>query len=99
TAACALCIFLGSLLLTACASAPSLVNRTSTHALAADESLATTLGKAGARLSASHPGKTGIHTLPDAHEAFAARVLLARAAQRTLDVQYYIWHNDLTGTL
>ena len=30
---------------------------------------------------------------------FAARILLAEAAERTLDVQYYIWHDDLTGTL
>lgn len=95
----ALSLFLGSVLLAGCATAPSLANRTSTHALAPGESLATTLGKAVARLSSPYPGKTGIHTLADAHEAFAARVLLARAAQRTLDIQYYIWHGDLTGTL
>jgi putative cardiolipin synthase len=35
--------------------------------------------------------------LADAHDAYAA--LLARAAQRTLDVQYYIWRNDTTGHL
>jgi len=33
------------------------------------------------------------------HDAFAARALLARLAERTLDVQYYIWHGDTTGTL
>jgi len=37
--------------------------------------------------------------LPDARDAFAARALLARAAERSLDVQYYIWRRDLTGTL
>jgi putative cardiolipin synthase len=37
--------------------------------------------------------------LADAHDAYAARALLARAAQRTLDVQYYIWRNDTTGHL
>lgn len=26
-------------------------------------------------------------------------MLLTRAAERTLDVQYYIWRNDMTGTL
>lgn len=40
-----------------------------------------------------------MHALLDARDAFAARVLLARAAERSLDVQYYIWHNDLSGTL
>lgn len=95
----ALCISLASLLVTGCTTAPSLADRTVTHALTPEESQATTLGKAGMRLSSPYPGKTGIHTLADAREAFAARVLLARAAQRTLDIQYYIWHGDLTGTL
>lgn len=33
---------------------------------------------------------SGIYALTDAEEAFAARALLARAAQHSLDVQYYI---------
>jgi putative cardiolipin synthase len=37
--------------------------------------------------------------LTDGVDAFAARLLLARAAERTLDLQYYIWHGDRTGTL
>src|SRR5262245_49791940 len=47
----------------------------------------------------SHPGLSGVLALPDGRDAFAARALLANAAERTLDVQYYIWHNDITGTL
>jgi putative cardiolipin synthase len=47
----------------------------------------------------SHPGKSGIFALPDGLDAFAARVLLAGAAEHTLDVQYYIWHHDMSGTL
>lgn len=92
-------IFLWLTLIAGCATAPSLQNRIPSHALAASESAATILGKADARLSAAHPGKTGIHTLPNPREAFAVRALLARAAQRTLDVQYYLWQKDLTGTL
>jgi cardiolipin synthase C len=37
--------------------------------------------------------------LPEGPDAFAARALLAEAADRTLDVQYYIWHHDITGIL
>jgi putative cardiolipin synthase len=59
----------------------------------------TRLGRGIGPKVAAHPGKSGIYALPDAREAFAARVLLARAADRTLDVQYYIWHRDMTGTL
>ncbi|MCH3719286.1 phospholipase D-like domain-containing protein, partial [Campylobacter lari] len=50
-------------------------------------------------MAARHPGKSGIHPLADAHDAFAARMMLVRAAQRSLDVQYYIWHDDMTGTM
>jgi putative cardiolipin synthase len=42
---------------------------------------------------------SGIAPLREGYDAFAARVLLAEAAEHTLDVQYYIWHNDLSGTL
>ena len=45
------------------------------------------------------PGRSGFFALTDAREAFAARALLADAAERTLDVQYYIWHDDLSGRL
>ncbi|MFA5685375.1 MAG: phospholipase D family protein [Lysobacteraceae bacterium] len=59
----------------------------------------TTLGRALAPAIAAHPGLTGIHLLDDGRAAFASRVLLARAAERSIDVQYYIWHGDITGTL
>lgn len=32
-------------------------------------------------------------------DAFAARVALAEAAERSLDIQYYIWNDDRTGQL
>lgn len=50
-------------------------------------------------LAAAHPGRTGIHALPEARAAFAARAILASVADRTLDVQYYIWRADETGWL
>ena len=59
----------------------------------------TRLGEAVARASEKHPGKTGVYPLPRGRDAFASRVLLARAAERTLDVQYYIFRTDVTGSL
>ncbi|MDB5823129.1 MAG: phospholipase D/Transphosphatidylase [Herminiimonas sp.] len=59
----------------------------------------TRLGRAIAPRVSAHPGASGIYSLPDARDAFAARALLAQAAERTLDVQYYIWHKDMTGTM
>ncbi|MEZ0470362.1 phospholipase D family protein [Luteimonas salinilitoris] len=46
-----------------------------------------------------NPGKTGVILIPDGLDAFAARALSARQAGRSLDLQYYIWHDDLTGHL
>src|SRR5690554_6888172 len=88
---------LGSLLLSGC-SLPQ-QNIVPSRALPPEHAQATRLGQALAPAIAAHPGESGIYALPDPHDAFAARVLLARAAERTLDVQYYIWHGDMTGTL
>ena len=48
---------------------------------------------------AAHPGKTAVYAMPSGREAFAARVALARVAERSIDAQYYIWHDDITGAL
>lgn len=46
-----------------------------------------------------HAGLTGIYPLAHPQSAFAARALLAGAADRTLDIQNYIWRADETGYL
>jgi putative cardiolipin synthase len=55
------------------------------------------LRQAIASMLAEHPEQTGVRLVPDGAEAFALRVLSARIAQHTLDVQYYIWRDDSTG--
>ncbi|CAB0150183.1 Cardiolipin synthase C [Pseudidiomarina piscicola] len=57
------------------------------------------LAQAVAPLQAEHQGHSGTVPLVDAREAFAARVTLARQAEYQLDLQYYIWRKDITGTL
>lgn len=60
----------------------------------------TPLGRGIAATRAGHPHDlSGVHMLTEGREAFAARILLTKAAVRSLDVQYYIWHDDLSGTL
>ena len=68
--------------------------------LAAPQARAATLldQKLGAA-SAAHAGQSGLHLLSDNLDAFAARALSARSAGRSLDLMYYIWHEDLTGRL
>lgn len=85
-------------MLTGC-TLPSLENRTQSSALTPSQAASTHLGSAVAPALATHAGLAGIYPLSDAHAAFAARMDLIRSAQRTLDIQYYIWRNDLTGTL
>ena len=89
-------VALVTLFLTGCASLPSLEGRTATTALT--DTADTPLGKYVQQASPD-PDKSGIYPLPSPEESFAARALLARAAQRSLDVQYYIWHGDATGYL
>lgn len=60
---------------------------------------ATALDRLVAPLLAARPGESGLALLQDNLDAFAVRALSARAAGRSLDLQYYIWHDDFTGRL
>jgi putative cardiolipin synthase len=46
---------------------------------------------------AEHPGKSGVVLLPSGLDALVARAVLAEVAQTSIDAQYYLLHNDLTG--
>jgi putative cardiolipin synthase len=80
-----------------CASLPGDVQRPVTTAFA--DTADTPLGRRIAPLAAEHPGLTGVVPLQSGREAFAVRVLLSQAAVRSIDAQYYIWHDDTTGGL
>lgn len=86
-----------ALLAAGCSSLPARVQRNPTTAFA--NTAETSLGKTFAKVEAAHPGLSGIRALPSAEDAYAARILLARGAERSLDLQYYIWRNDTTGKL
>lgn len=59
----------------------------------------TPLDTAIAPMLAAEDGKSGLVLIENSYDAFAARVLAARAAGRSLDLMYYIWEPDLTGGL
>ncbi|GAA0300733.1 phospholipase D family protein [Rhodovulum strictum] len=59
----------------------------------------TRLGAAILPLMAAHEGLSGVVPLADGRDALAARILLARAAETSIDLQYYIWQMDTTGWL
>jgi cardiolipin synthase C len=88
-----------SALLTACATRPpaTAYDRPVTHALPPGEP--TPLGAALAPLERQHPDQSGLRLLPTGTDALQARIALARAATKTLDMQYYIANEDNTGKL
>ncbi|MFW2372040.1 MAG: phospholipase D family protein [Gammaproteobacteria bacterium] len=59
----------------------------------------TALGRKAVPSVARHPGKSGFYPLSSGMDAFVARVALIANAERSLDIQYYIWHSDTTGRL
>src|SRR5690606_35847014 len=93
----ALAVIIGSGLLLADHLTPPATG-TPSHALAlqADQ---TPIDRELAPMLAANPGETGVLLLADGLDAFAARAIATRKAGRSLDLQYYIWHDDLTGHL
>lgn len=47
--------------------------------------------------SQSTPDLSGYRLISTGADAFALRVQLTALAKKTIDIQYYIWHDDLTG--
>ena len=46
-----------------------------------------------------HPELSGYHPIVTGANAFASRSILTDMATRSIDAQYYIWHNDQAGQL
>lgn len=87
------------LLAAACSTLPpaTSLDRPASHALAHPGT--TPLGQALAPLVAAHGGQSGFRLLTDGTDALQMRIALARAATKTLDLQYYIASEDTTGRL
>ena len=90
--------FLLSLLfITGCATLPQNVERPESHALTNTGD--TPLGRVFQDKKSAHPAQSGFVLLANGLDAFVARALLAEHAERSIDLQYYLYHNDLTGKL
>lgn len=83
--------------LAGCATLPENTDRLDTFAYTDTDD--TTFGKGAAKLTAAHPEKSGFHLLGNGQDAFVARAVLAHYAERSIDVQYYLYHGDLVGRL
>ena len=80
-----------------CATLPKDIVREPAHAW--DRPQDTKLGRALADDIAKRPGMSGFNLLGNGMDAFVARMALVLAAERTLDLQYYIFHDDFTAKL
>ncbi|MDP8986479.1 MAG: phospholipase D family protein [Pseudomonadota bacterium] len=81
-----------------CASLPSGADlpKTASHALGPID---TRLRRTFEPLAEAHPGTSGFRMLSAGIDGLTARVELIDSAERTLDLQYYIFHRDTSGNL
>ncbi|TDG07624.1 phospholipase D family protein [Paraburkholderia guartelaensis] len=88
-------------LVAGCATRPPATDypRETSAALPAQQASATPLGTALAAPVAAHPDESGFRLLATGTDSLQMRVALARAATKTLDMQYYIANEDTTGKL
>jgi putative cardiolipin synthase len=59
----------------------------------------TALGRAFDAPARAHPGRSGFRLLPAGADGFVVRAEMIDAAQRTLDLEYFIFRQDATGQL
>jgi cardiolipin synthase C len=84
-------------LVIACATLPKNVGLEKTFAY--PDTGNTLLGREFSRQGAGHPGASGFRLLGNGLDAFVARAVLAHLAERSIDLQYYLYHGDLVGRL
>jgi putative cardiolipin synthase len=92
-----LCLLLTLLVLSGCATVPENTPRSESFVLT--DTHDTVLGRQFSSLRMEHPDQSGFLLLGRGIDAFLARALLAQSAERSIDAQYYLLHDDLTGQL
>jgi len=86
-----------SLLLMGCTSLPEAASFNPSYAIINTDD--TALGRAVDRELDDTPQENGLVLLNQGTDAFVARATLAVSAEKTLDVQYYMFHQDTVGQL
>ena len=83
--------------LSACAQLPT--NFEAPHSYVIEDTENTLLGKEAKESPGGNNKHSRMIVIGDGIDAFVARAALMASAEKTIDVQYYIWHSDLTGKL
>ncbi|KGJ04501.1 Phosphatidylserine/phosphatidylglycerophosphate/cardiolipin synthase [Paracoccus halophilus] len=76
---------------------PDISQRAADPALPPDRD--TALGQRLAQTGRDQSGPSGILPLASGQDALASRLSLIERAERSIDAQYYIWHDDLSGII
>lgn len=84
-------------LLQGCASLPFDYPRSVSTAIALPEE--TRIGRKVRVRASRHRGESGFYLLSSGDDAFMARLLSVDLAEKTIDLQYYIFQDDFTGKL
>lgn len=87
-----------ALLVAGCATVPG-ADYPRAESMALAQPAQTKLGRTTAARADAHPGVSGFKLLPRGADGYALRAQMADAAERTLDVQYYVIQNDDSGYL
>ncbi len=89
--------WLSLVLLVGCSTGSRSFEQTPSYAL--DQPTGTPLARAVEKLGDPSDGRSGVRLIGNGEEALAARLALAASAEQTIDAQYYLLHNDLTGRI
>jgi putative cardiolipin synthase len=89
----------GCLLLAACSTLPPGSRYPRATSVTTLSPTATRLGKQFAAAADAHQGRSGFRVIPVGVDGLLTRLELVNAAERTLDLQYYIFHADESGRL
>ncbi len=92
-----LSILIVTLFFIGCNSIPKDYPRTSSSAYGNHKS--TGIGQMIEHEAAKHPGLSGFEIIRYGRQAFTARVAMTEMAEKSLDLQYYLWEPDATGQI
>lgn len=89
--------WMAAILVAGCATSPPGAEQSKRASTAFDQPLATSLGQRAAAQAGAHPGASGVHLFARGVDGLVLRAQLVKAAQRSLDIQYFIFVEDYTG--
>ena len=94
-----LCLAGTGVALTACAGLPPGANTPRSASMRLDRPESTALGRQAAAASSAHHSYSGFRIITPGLDGLLVRVQMIDAAERTLDLQYFIFRGDTTGRL